>query len=195
MKRRFARYGWARIAALVCLLLLLPAGAALAAEDGGGWRATYDLVMRWFNFGLLAFIIVKFSRQPLKDFLQGRKYEVSLEIKQIEEQHREAAEQTKQATRQLEESSAQLAELKERIISQGVTSKERIIEEARQQGRNLLVESQRRIEGQILRARQRFRNELVDAAVDRALERLPKTISDTDKKRMVKDFMTSLAVK
>jgi F-type H+-transporting ATPase subunit b len=195
MKRRDKRYGWARVTALAFFLMLLSAGAVLAAEGSGGWRPTYDLVMRWVNFALLAFVIVKFSRQPLKDFLQGRKQALSIEIKQMEAQHKEAAEQTKQATRQLEESSAQLAELKERIISQGVNSKERIIEEARQQGRNLLLESQRRIEGQILRARQRFRNELVDAAVDRALEILPKTISDTDKERMVKDFMASLAVK
>ncbi|MFO7494502.1 MAG: ATP synthase F0 subunit B [Desulfobacterales bacterium] len=195
MTRRYARYRWARLAVLVCLCLLVPAGAALAAEGNGGWRKTYDLVMLWFNFGLLAFVIVKFSRQPLKDFLHGRKYELSLEIKRIEEQRLEAAEQAKEATRQLEESGAQLDLVKERIISQGVNSKERIIEEARQQGRNLMQESQRRIEGHILRARQKFRSELVDAAIDLALEKLPKTISDADKKRMVQDFMSSLTVK
>lgn len=194
MKRRDRHYGWARIAALVCLFVLLAAGAALAAEGSGGWRPTYDLVMRWVNFALLAFVIVKFSREPLMDFLQGRKQALSIEIQQLEAQHREAAEQAKQATRQLEEGGAQLAELKERIINLGINSKERIIEDARQQGRNMLQESQRRVEGQILRARQKFRNELVDAAVDRVLEKLPKTISDDDRERMVKNFMASLAV-
>lgn len=194
MKRRDRHYGWARIAALACLFVLLAAGAALAAEGSGGWRPTYDLVMRWVNFALLAFVIVKFSREPLMDFLQGRKQAFSIEIQQLEAQHREAAEQAKQATRQLEEGGAQLAELKERIINLGVNSKERIIEDARQQGRNMLQESQRRVEGQILRARQKFRNELVDAAVDRVLEKLPKTISDDDRERMVKNFMASLAV-
>lgn len=195
MKRRDRRYGWARIAALACLFVLLAAGAALAAEGSGGWRPTYDMVMRWVNFALLAFVIVKFSREPLKDFLQGRKQALSIQIKQMEEQHKEAAEQTKQVTRQLEESGAQLAELKERIINLGVSSKERIIEDARQQGRNMLLESQRKVEGQILRARQKFRNELVDAAIDRVLEKLPQTISDDDRERMVKNFMASLAVK
>jgi F-type H+-transporting ATPase subunit b len=195
MKRRDRRYGWARIAALAFFLLLMSAGAALAAEGSGGWRPTYDLVMRWVNFALLAFVIVKFSREPLKDFLQGRKQALSIQIKQMEEQHKEAAEQTKQVTRQLEESGAQLAEMKERIINLGVSSKERIIEDARQQGRNMLLESQRKVEGQILRARQKFRNELVDAAIDRVLEKLPQTISDDDRERMVKSFMTSLAVK
>lgn len=195
MKRRYARYGWARIALLVCLCLLLSAGAALAAEGNGGWRPTYDLAMRWFNFSLLAFVIVKFSRKPLMDFLNGRKYELSIEIKRIEEQRKEASDQARQVTRELEESSVKLVELKERIISQGVNSKERIIEEARQQGRNMLQESQSRIEGHIFRARQKFRSELVDAAIDLAMEKLPKIISDTDKKRLVKDFMSSLTVK
>jgi F-type H+-transporting ATPase subunit b len=195
MKRCYARYGWARIGVLVCLCLLLPAGAALAAEGNGGWRPTYDLAMRWFNFSLLAFVIVKFARKPLQDFLNGRKYELSIEIKRIEEEKKEASDQAQQVTRELEESSVKLAQLKERIISQGVNSKERIIAEARQQGRNLLQESQMRIEGHILRARQKFRSELVDAAIDLALEKLPKIISDTDEKRLVKDFMSSLAVK
>ncbi len=195
MKRRYARYGWVRIALLVCLCLLLSAGAALAAEGNGGWRPTYDLAMRWFNFSLLAFVIVKFSRKPLQDFLNGRKYELSIEIKRIEEQRKEASDQARQVTRELEESSVKLVELKERIISQGVNSKERIIEEARQQGRNMLQESQSRIEGHIFRARQKFRSELVDAAIDLAMEKLPKIISDTDKKRLVKDFMSSLTVK
>lgn len=194
MKRRDKRYGWARIATLAFFLTLLSAGAALAAEGSGGWRPTYDLVMRWFNFALLAFVIVKYSREPLKDFLQGRKQAFSIEIKQMEDQHQQAAAQARQVTRQLEESGAQLAEMKERIINLGVGSKERIIEEARQQGRNMLLESQRRVEGQILKARQKFRNELVDAAIDRVLENLPKTISDDDRERMVKNFMVSLAV-
>jgi F-type H+-transporting ATPase subunit b len=195
MKRPDKRYGWALIAALAFFLMLLSAGAALAAEGSGGWRPTYDLVMRWVNFALLAFVIVKFSREPLKDFLQGRKQIVSIEIKRMEEQHKEALEHAKQATRQLEESGAQLVEMKERIINLGVSSKERIIEEARQQARNMLLESQRKVEGQILRARQKFRNELVDAAIDRVLEKLPQTISDDDRERMVKNFMASLAVK
>jgi F-type H+-transporting ATPase subunit b len=193
MKCRDKRCGWARIAALAFFLMLLWAGAALAAEEAGGWRPTYDLVMRWVNFALLAFVIVKFSREPLNDFLQGRKMALSIEIQKMEDQHRAAAEQAKQASRQLEESSAQLAEMKERIINLGVNSKERIIEEARQQARNMLLESQRKVEGQILRARQKFRNELVDAAIDRVLEKLPETINDVDRERMVKAFVASLA--
>ncbi len=193
MKCRDKRWGWARIAALAFFLMLLWAGAALAAEEAGGWRPTYDLVMRWVNFGLLAFVIVKFSRQPLRDFLQSRKMALSIEIQRIEEQRQQAAEQAKQVSRQLEESGAQLAEMKERIINLGVSSKERIIEEARQQARNMLLESQRKVEGQILRARQKFRNELVDAAIDRVLEKLPETINDADRERMVKAFVANLA--
>jgi F-type H+-transporting ATPase subunit b len=193
MKCRDKRCGWARIAALAFFLMLLWAGAALAAEEAGGWRPTYDLVMRWVNFALLAFVIVKFSRKPLNDFLQGRKMALSIEIQRIEEQRQQAAEQAKAAARRLEESRDQLELLKERIVSQGVSAKERIIADARQQGRNIMEESQRRIGGQILRARQKFRNELVDAAIDRVLEKLPETINDADRERMVKAFVASLA--
>lgn len=195
MKRWYLRYEMALILAVICLTLLLPAGEALASEGNGDWRATYDLVMRWVNFGILAFLLIKFSREPLQDFLKGRKHELAIEIKRVEEQKKEASDQVKQAERQLEESSVKLALVKQRMISQGVNIKERIIEEARQQGRNIMEESQRKISSQILKARQTFRSELVDAAIDRALEKLPKLISDADKERMVKDFLSHLSAK
>lgn len=195
MKRWYLRYETAFVLGAVCISLLLPVREALAAEAGGDWRTTYDLVMRWVNFGILAFILIKFSREPLQDFLKGRKHELAIEINRVEEQKKEASAQLKQTERQLEESSVKLALVKQRMISQGAQIKERIIEDARQQSRNIMEESQRKISSQILKARQTFRSELVDAAIARALEKLPKVISDADKDQMVKDFLSHLSLK
>ena len=68
---------------ILTALFFLSAGAVevLAAEGGGGWRPTYDIIMRWVNFGILAFIFFKFARRPLKNFLSDKKNEISLQIK------------------------------------------------------------------------------------------------------------------
>ena len=46
----------------------------LAAESGGTWRSTYDLIMRWANFLILAFIIFKFGKKPLINFMKSFVY-------------------------------------------------------------------------------------------------------------------------
>jgi F-type H+-transporting ATPase subunit b len=68
---------------LICVLaaLLLSGSNALAAENTHNWRSTFDLVMRWINFGIIAFFLVKFGRKPIKDFLANRKEEIDHQIK------------------------------------------------------------------------------------------------------------------
>ena len=53
---------------------------ALAAEETTSWRSVFDLVMRWLNFGIIAFVLVKYSKTPIKNFLLSRREEVALEI-------------------------------------------------------------------------------------------------------------------
>ena len=63
---------------------------ALASEGGGNWRGTYDVVMIWLNFGIFAFLLVKFLKDPLLNFLRGRKDELALEMNQLEEKREQA---------------------------------------------------------------------------------------------------------
>ena len=87
MKGKHDQIGRAGLIILTVLFFLL-AGAVevLAAEGGGGWRPTYDIIMKWVNFGILAFIFFKFARRPLKNFLSDKKNEISLQIKKLEDE-------------------------------------------------------------------------------------------------------------
>ena len=55
-----------------------------AEETGGGWRETYDMVLRWINFVILAVIIVKYARKPLKDFIFGQRKNLIRELERKE---------------------------------------------------------------------------------------------------------------
>ena len=67
--RRFL-FRWLPFILLSLHLLAIP---AFAAGETGGWRSTYDEIMRWLNFGIFVLVIVKFARIPLANFLKGRK--------------------------------------------------------------------------------------------------------------------------
>jgi F-type H+-transporting ATPase subunit b len=162
---------------------------ALATENASHWRPTYDLVLRWLNFGILVFLLVKFGKAPLMNFLRKRKKELEREIKRVEEERDGAAKKVKETLKQLEESRDRFAEIKERIIKQGERKKQEIIQDARQESKILLAGAKRRVNSQILKTKDEFQAELVDAAVTIALERLPREITAEDNQKFLDQYI------
>jgi F-type H+-transporting ATPase subunit b len=168
---------------------------ALAAENNGGWRSTYDLIMKWVNFGILVFVLVKFAGGPIKEFLQGRKEEVTVEIRKIEKEKEKASERIKEAIQTLEESDVRFEKLKGRILKQGEREKQKIIENAQDQSRIMLKGAKRKIENRIYQAQKTIRSEMVDAAIELALERLPNEITNQDNQRFIEVFLDTASAK
>ena len=44
-------------------------------------RFWYDLVLRYFNFGIIVFVFIKYAKTPLMDFLRGQKEELARDLK------------------------------------------------------------------------------------------------------------------
>lgn len=182
---------------ILTALLFLSAGAVevLAADGGGGWRPTYDIIMKWVNFGILVLIFFKFARRPLKNFLSDKKNEISLQIKKLEDEKDRLHQRVREAETELEKNVVRLEELKERIVQMGERRKVEIIEDARQESRMLLESAKQKIEGRIIRARNRLRAEMIDAAAEVALEKLPGLVTEDDNQKLMEQFMARAVVK
>ncbi len=56
-----------KVAGIFCFIFTLVIGIhvlgteASAADNPDNWRPVFDLVMRWLNFGIIVFIIVKYA--------------------------------------------------------------------------------------------------------------------------------------
>jgi F-type H+-transporting ATPase subunit b len=182
---------------ILTALFFLSAGAVevLAAEAGGGWRPTYDIIMKWVNFGILAFVFFKFVRQPLKNFLSNKKNEISLQIKNLEDEKDRLHQRVREAETELEENVLRLEELKERIVQTGERRKLEIIEDARQESRMLMESAKQKIEGRIIQARNRLKAEMVDTAAEMALEKLPALVTEDDNQKLLEQFMAHAIAK
>jgi F-type H+-transporting ATPase subunit b len=182
--------------ALACVAILhLSAFEVLAAENSGDWRPMFDLVMRWFNFLLLAFLLVKFSRAPIKKFLADKKQDIADEIDGLEAEKEEMLGQIAASKIQIENSQARLSELKKRIIAQGEKNRLQIIEEAEQESKMMLRGAKQKIDNRIVEARQVLKSELVDAAFDMAIQKLPEKITDEDNQKLIDVFVSRAASK
>jgi F-type H+-transporting ATPase subunit b len=182
------------ILAVVIGILLLGTEAS-AANNSDDWRPAFDLVMRWLNFGIIVFILVKYARTPIKDFLLSRREEVAREIEMVEEKKEAANKKIQDAARMLDESEVRFARVKERIIQEGETKKQKLIEDAKQESKILLESTIKKIDNQLLDAQRTFKSELVDTAISLAMKRLPDEITTEDNQNFTNQFMDSASGK
>jgi F-type H+-transporting ATPase subunit b len=175
------------------LLLHLLSMEAFAAENSSNWRPIYDTVMMWLNFGILAFVIIKFGRAPLKDFFDGRKKEIARQIEEVEEQKEEITARIKDSQKAMDEANIHFENLKKRIVEQGEKQKQNIIEEAQQQSRAILSDAHRRIENQFIQAKNELRAELIDAGIDLAFDRISNQITPEDNQKFLDRFLNSVS--
>jgi len=161
-----------------------------AAENAGSWRSTYDIVFKWINFIILAFVLVKFGKAPLTNFLRGKKEDLAREIRQIENEKAELKGKIKETSKILDESEVRFAEIKDRIVRQGEQKKEGIIQTAQNQSKTMLEDAKRRIDTHFIQAKNKFRAEMIDRAIDLAMERLPKEITDEDNEKLTIEYLT-----
>ncbi len=174
---------------------LLMATEVLAAENANNWRPTYDLVLMWVNFGIFAFILVKYSRKPLVNFLKGQKEKIDLNITRIEERKETILAEVRVANDALDESKMRMQKLKERIVLQGERRKQEIIENAKQESKILIEGIKKKIENQLFEAKNAYKSELVDMAISLALERLPDEITAEDNQQLIDQFLVSSSAK
>lgn len=181
---------------LTCLIMLhLSAFEVLAADNPGDWRPIFDLVMRWVNFLILAFVLIKFSRAPIKKFLDGKKHDIADEIGGLEAEKEEMLRQIDESKKQFENSMDRLSDLKKRIVAQGEKNRQLIIEAAEQESKILLQSARQKVNNRIVEARQTLKSELVDAAIALATKLLPEKITEEDNQKFIDAFMFSASSK
>lgn len=176
---------------ILAAVLHLTVTPVLAGPDSNAWRGTYDSVMLWVNFAILAFVIVKFGRKPIMGFLRGRKEELQEQIRSLEDKRDQAQSDVRDLEQKLFDSDAVFGKLKRHILAGGEKKKQALVEQARQQSQYMLADARRRIDNQIRQAKQSFQAELVDAAIDLAAQRLPQEITGKDNHALVRHYLTT----
>ncbi|MGB2927781.1 MAG: ATP synthase F0 subunit B [Desulfobacterales bacterium] len=163
---------------------------AFAAEKASSWRPIYDLILRWINFGIIVFLVVKYAKTPIINFLRGQKETLAREIKRLENKQQGISANIEETLKTIDESEVRFAELKERIVRQGEKKKEAIIQTAQKQSKMMLEDAKRRIDTYFIQAKNKFRAEMIDRAIDLAVERLPKEITTEDNEKLNIEYLT-----
>ena len=166
--------------------------SAWAAEGSGFTRHTWDLIWKWLNAGILFGVVIKFGRRPIVNFLDKQKEDVAQSIGKLEERKRAVEETLQESQKQLAASEERLATIKERIVADGESRKSQLIADAQEESRIMLQTAQVRIEQQIREMHSRVKAELIDAATQLALTKLPGLLTGEDEDRLFDQWMDAV---
>jgi F-type H+-transporting ATPase subunit b len=175
--------------AFVGTIVLFCAGDVLAAETQGFTRSDWDAIMRWVNFVILAVLIIKYARKPLSSFLQNKVDEVARLLEGYENQKKAAEAKIAESQQLLADNEQRLKVLEERIVSEGERNKAKTIEDARSQSRIMLETAQLKIEGQLREAHGQLKAEIIDAAIEKAVTKIPSVLTADDHQRLLHQWI------
>ncbi|MBW1864527.1 MAG: ATP synthase F0 subunit B [Deltaproteobacteria bacterium] len=176
--------GW-----LFFMAMLATATEALGAEASVNWRPTYDIVMRWLNFGILIVLFFRYARKPLVAFLNGQSRQIEENIQRFEKEKEAIRTRVNELLKERKEGREKLQRIKKRFISQGELKKQKIIDDAKKESHLLLESAKRKIKYEITSAREKLQTEIVDQAIDMAMQKLPQRMTDQDTQNSTKVYL------
>ena len=154
------------------------------------WRPTYDFVMRWVNFAIMAFLFAKFAWGPLTRWLKGQGDEVAAQLRDMEEKKQTIIAKMAETREQIQQRAQYLEDLMTRTTEAAKQDKDRIVELAKAEGAQMIRDAKQRADYQIAAAKKNFRAELIEEAVELAAQKLPTVISSEDESRLQEDYLS-----
>ncbi len=172
------------------LLILCP--DVMAVEESVDARDIWDLIMRLFNFGVIAFVAVKYGRKPLMNFLHSYSNSIQDELQAVETKHKDAKSKMEDAKQKLDSIGPHLQEIRERLLEIGEKEKDRYISQAKQRADQMIEEAKLMSEQERVNARQYLHAEMVDFAVSLAEERIKERMTPEENQVLLNNFVSQI---
>ncbi|MDH3554640.1 MAG: ATP synthase F0 subunit B [Deltaproteobacteria bacterium] len=180
------------------LVLALVGGLALsafAAEERQGtssFKKTWMKIWEVLNFLILAFLVFKLLRDPVKNFFQGRTEMLRQKIAEAEGASIEAERELKEVESRFEMLDEEIQRLQQTITEQGERGRDKIISDAEQTAEYMLEKAKFESEMMMREAKIRLRREVTNEAVRLAEESIKKEIGKKDQERLVDEYLQDL---
>lgn len=141
------------------------------------------------NFGILAFVVYRFGKQPLAEALQKRKQAIMQEIDTASRLKQEAEARLDDYENKLERLDETLAELKSEYAAQAEVEKAHFLAEAEQRRTRMRRDAEFRIEQEFKEVRAMLLQEAVQNAVVAAEALIRQRLGNEDQDRLAEDYL------
>ena len=174
---------------LLALGIALVPSVALAAGDAEGES---DLLVRVINVALLLGVLWLVARKPIQAFFGDRRDGIVGEVEAAAKLRAEAEERHARFQRKLADLDADLDEIRRGAQDRAEVEKLRILEEARAAAERIRTDARAAVDQELRRAREELRKEASDLSIELAGGLLRNQVDDTDRERLMDEFITAV---
>jgi F-type H+-transporting ATPase subunit b len=168
------------------------AGAAEEKEGKHEGRGLIDMIARLVNFAILAGTLVYLLGSPVRRYLTDRSAQIRSDLVNAAETRRAAAVEIDQIERRMSALPGEIEALRAQGTEEIAAEEARIHAAATTDRDRLLDQARREIDLQVKSAERELVRHAAELSVGVAAERIKKTITDEDQKRLVDRYVQQL---
>ncbi|MCX5716965.1 MAG: F0F1 ATP synthase subunit B [Nitrospirae bacterium] len=177
-----------------CILYL--ASAAVVHASGGGEEGTSvilkDYLWKIINFGILFFIIFKFGKKPLQDFLKKRTELIEKSLKEAREAKELAQKALAEVEERLKARDREIGEIVSSAKESGEKEKGRLIEEGSRMKEKILEQARTNIAYEVKRAKETIMEEASAIAIELAEKKLKEKLTKEEQLKLLEESIAKI---
>jgi len=180
-----------KVLPLLLVILFAVVTVAFGAEGGGEEGHKELLTMGWkiLNFVILMVLLYKMLADMIRKFFSGRREEIANMIEQADKAKADAEKQFADVQQKLKNVEKDIHEIKDAIMGELESEKDRIIQEGKASAERILQQAKWTAEQEVIKARKELRDHVVDMAGDMASGMITKSMTPTDQKQILEEYL------
>ena len=166
----------------VVFLLVSPAMASEAGRHGIQWK---NYIYKIINFAILIFLLIKFLRNPLREFLEKRHNEVKEELQRARDLSAAAEKTYQEAQERLANMDKEVQAIREQMLQEVEREKTRLLQEAERKAEIMRTQAEQELKEEMEQMKKKLREEISLKALTLAEKMIQKNITEDDQKKLV----------
>jgi len=172
--------------------VVMTASAAEEQQSGSSFKESWLKIWEVLNFLILAFLVFKLLKEPLKNFFKSHSEQVRQEFEGAKEVSLSAEREMEEMERRYQTLEEEIQKLEQAISEIGERERDRIIAKAKETAGHMLEKAGIESDIMLRNAAMRLRREVVDVAVSLTEESIRKAIDSSDQRRLVEEYLEDL---
>ena len=168
------------------LSLLFATSPAQASSGEGG------LFYPVLNFVLLLAVLFVVARKPIQTYFADRRTRIQDEIEAAAELHRDVEQRMSEWQRRLIDLESELEAIRNTARERAQTERAHLLADARQTAERIRNDAATAVDRELLRARERLRDEASELAIEFAAGILRESVTDQDRDRLLDEFIARI---
>ncbi len=183
--------------AVYTLTMMFASTVAMAQEEGHAEKMTFlgDWLPRLVNFGIIAAVLIYFTRKPIRDFFKNRSAEIAKAMQESKEARERAVAALEAMDRKIKDLEAETNRLIAEAQTRGEKDRQAIIEEGKKVVVDIQTQVKQGIDIEVQKAKTALAVEASLLSIDLAEGRIKEKISSQDHERIVKEYIAKVGGK